>query len=179
VLGINNDPVTIKQVELEIIDHAWDNGWVTPKKPTVRTGKRVVVIGSGPAGPRLRAAAHPRRARGDRARARRPHRRPPPLRHPRVQDGEAPPRARIEQMEARAPSSARTPASGETVDIEVLLASYDAIVLAGGATAWRDLPVPGRELRGIHQAMEYLPWANKVQEGDLEQSPIDVAASTS
>jgi glutamate synthase (NADPH/NADH) small chain len=63
---------------------------------------------------------------------------------------------------------------GENVDIEVLLASYDAIVLAGGATAWRDLPVPGRELRGIHQAMEYLPLSNRVQEGDLERSPIDV-----
>ena len=60
-------------------------------------------------------------------------------------------------------------------DIEVLLASYDAIVLAAGATAWRDLPVPGRELQGIHQAMEYLPLATKVQLGDMEQSPIDVA----
>jgi glutamate synthase (NADPH/NADH) small chain len=64
---------------------------------------------------------------------------------------------------------------GGNVDIDVLLATYDAVVLAAGATAWRDLPAPGRELAGIHQAMEYLPLANKVIEGDLEHSPIDVA----
>jgi glutamate synthase (NADPH/NADH) small chain len=61
---------------------------------------------------------------------------------------------------------------GDCVDIEVLLAASDAVVLACGATAWRDLPVPGRELRGIHQAMEFLPWANRVQEGDLTEPPI-------
>jgi glutamate synthase (NADPH/NADH) small chain len=64
---------------------------------------------------------------------------------------------------------------GSTVDIEVLLATHDAIVLACGATAWRDLPVPGRELGGIHQAMEYLPWGNRVQEGDIDESPITAA----
>jgi glutamate synthase (NADPH/NADH) small chain len=78
-------------------------------------------------------------------------------------------------MEAEGTEVRTNATVGENVDIEVLLASYDAIVLAAGATAWRDLPVPGRELRGIHQAMEYLPYANQVQEGDLEHSPIDVA----
>ena len=78
-------------------------------------------------------------------------------------------------MEAEGTEFRTNATVGENVDIEVLLASYDAIVLAGGATAWRDLPVPGRELAGIHQAMEYLPLANRVQQGDLEQSPIDVA----
>jgi glutamate synthase (NADPH/NADH) small chain len=63
---------------------------------------------------------------------------------------------------------------GQNVDIDVLVASHDAVVLACGATAWRDLPIPGRELGGIHQAMEYLPYANRVQEGDLSESPIDV-----
>ena len=93
VLGINADPVTIKQVEVEIIDRAWDEGWVTPQVPSVRTGKRVAVIGSGPGRARRRPAAHPRRPRRRRARAGRPHRRAAALRHPRVQDGEAPPRS--------------------------------------------------------------------------------------
>jgi glutamate synthase (NADPH/NADH) small chain len=82
---------------------------------------------------------------------------------------------RIAQMEAEGTEFRTNATVGENVDIEVLLASYDAVVLAAGATAWRDLSVPGRELAGIHQAMEYLPFANKVQEGDLAASPIDVA----
>ena len=92
VLGINADPVTIKQVEVEIIDRAWDEGWVEPQLPSVKTGKRVVVIGSGPAGLAAAQQLDPRRPRDRRARARRPHRWPAALRHPRVQDGEAPPR---------------------------------------------------------------------------------------
>jgi glutamate synthase (NADPH/NADH) small chain len=63
-------------------------------------------------------------------------------------------------------------AVGTDVDVDILLGSYDAVVLACGATAWRDLPIPGRELAGIHQAMEYLPWGNRVQEGDIDASPI-------
>ncbi len=82
---------------------------------------------------------------------------------------------RIAQMEAEGTEFRTNATVGENVDIEVLLASYDAVVLAAGATAWRELSVPGRELAGIHQAMEYLPLANKVQEGDLSASPIDVA----
>ncbi|MEX1105998.1 MAG: glutamate synthase subunit beta, partial [Ilumatobacteraceae bacterium] len=82
---------------------------------------------------------------------------------------------RLAQMEAEGTEFRTNATVGENVDIDVLLASYDAIILAAGATAARDLPVPGRELVGIHQAMEYLPFANKVQEGDLESSPIDVA----
>ena len=111
-----------------------------------------------PGRPRRRPAADPRRPRRRRARAGRPHRRAAALRHPRVQDGEAPrrPAARA-RWRPRAPSSAPTPRSATNIDIDILLASNDAIVLACGATAWRDLPVPGRELDGIHQAMEYLP----------------------
>ena len=75
-------------------------------------------------------------------------------------------------MEAEGTEFRTNAGVGETVDVDVLRASYDAVVLACGSTAWRDLNVPGREFNGIHQAMEYLPWANKVQEGDLEDSPI-------
>ena len=82
---------------------------------------------------------------------------------------------RLAQMEAEGTEFRTNATVGENVDIEVLLASYDAIVLAAGATAARELPVPGRELAGIHQAMEYLPLANRVQQGDLASSPIDVA----
>jgi glutamate synthase (NADPH/NADH) small chain len=77
-------------------------------------------------------------------------------------------------MEAEGTEFRTNAVVGENVDIEVLRASHDAIVLACGATAWRDLPIPGRELGGIHQAMEYLPFANRVQLGDIERSPIDV-----
>jgi glutamate synthase (NADPH/NADH) small chain len=77
-------------------------------------------------------------------------------------------------MEAEGTEFRTNATVGDGVDIEVLLASYDAIVLACGATAARDLPIPGRELGGIHQAMEYLPLSNRVQEGDLDHSPIDV-----
>jgi glutamate synthase (NADPH/NADH) small chain len=81
---------------------------------------------------------------------------------------------RLAQMEAEGTEFRTNAVVGDNVDITVLQASYDAIVLACGATAWRDLPVPGRELANIHQAMEYLPLANRVQLGDIERSPIDV-----
>ena len=75
---------------------------------------------------------------------------------------------RLAQMEAEGTEFRTNAAVGDGIDIEVLLASTDAIVMACGATAWRDLPVPGRQLQGIHQAMEYLPWSNRVQEGDID-----------
>ena len=80
---------------------------------------------------------------------------------------------RLEQMRAEGTEFRTNAEVGRNVDIDVLLASSDAVVLAMGATAWRDLPIPGRELRGIHQAMEYLPMANRVQEGDTDSYPID------
>jgi glutamate synthase (NADPH/NADH) small chain len=82
---------------------------------------------------------------------------------------------RLEQMRAEGTEFRTEAVVGENIDIDVLRASHDAIVLACGATSWRDLPVPGRELQNIHQAMEYLPNANRVQLGDMERSPIDVA----
>ncbi len=82
---------------------------------------------------------------------------------------------RLAQMEAEGTEFRTDAEVGRNVDIDVLLASYDAVVLAVGATASRDLPIPGRELSGIHQAMEFLPWANRVQEGDLAETPISAA----
>jgi glutamate synthase (NADPH) small chain len=174
VLGINSDPVTIKQIEVEIIDRAWDEGWVTPQTPSVRTGKRVVVIGSGPAG--LAAAQQLTRAGHDVVVLERADRIGGLLRYgiPEFKMEKRHLDRRIAQMEAEGTEFRMKAGVGDAVDIEVLLASYDAIVLACGATAWRDLPIPGRELGGIHQAMEYLPWSNRVQQGDLPTSPIDV-----
>jgi glutamate synthase (NADPH) small chain len=174
VLGINDDPVAIKQVEVEIIDRAWDEGWVTPQRPTVRTGKRLVVVGSGPAG--LAAAQQLTRAGHEVIVLERSDRIGGLLRYgiPEFKMEKRHLDRRLAQMEAEGTEFRTNATVGENVDIEVLLASYDAVVLAAGATAFRDLPVPGRELGGVHQAMEYLPLSNRVQEGDLDQSPIDV-----
>ncbi len=175
VLGINQDPVTIKQVEVSIIDRAWDEGWVQPVLPSVDRQEG----GGGrlrPGRPGRRPAAHPRRPHRGGVRAGRPHRRPAALRHPRVQDGEAPPRPapRADGGRGHRVPHRRQRGSGTSPAISSS-ADFDAVVLAGGATTARDLPIPGRELGGIHQAMEYLPHANRVQEGDLERSPIEVA----
>ena len=176
VLGINADPVTIKQVEVSIIDRAWDEGWVTPIRPAQMTGRRVAVIGSGPAG--LATAQQLTRAghavvvyeRADRIGGLLRYGIPEFKMEKRVLD------RRLAQMRAEGTDFRTGVSVGDDVSIEELREEFDAVVIATGATAWRDLPIPGRELDGIHQAMEYLPWANRAQEGDLGIDEVPIHA---
>src|SRR5207248_1201799 len=168
-------PVTIKQIEVEIIDRAWDEGWVEPVIPATKTGKRVAVVGSGPAG--LAAAQQLTRAghsvvvfeRADRIGGLLRYGIPEFKMEKRFLD------RRLAQMEAEDTEFRVNVNVGVDVSAEQLRAEFDAIVLAGGATAWRDLPIPGRELRGIYQAMEFLPISNRVREGDLAAPTISAA----
>jgi glutamate synthase (NADPH/NADH) small chain len=173
VLGVNQDPVAIKQVEVEIIDHAFREGWVVPQVPSIKTGKRVAIIGSGPAG--LAVAQQLTRAGHDVVVLERADRIGGLLRYgiPEFKMEKVHLDRRLEQMRGEGTEFRTNADVGGSIDIEVLRASHDAIVLACGATERRDLNVPGRELNGIHQAMEYLPIANKVQEGDATTYDID------
>jgi glutamate synthase (NADPH/NADH) small chain len=175
VVGISGDPVTIKQVEVSIIDRAWDEGYVAPSIPERQTGKTVAVIGSGPAG--LATAQQLARAGHTVAVYERADRIGGLLRYgiPEFKMEKHHIDRRLEQMEAEGVIFRTGVNVGTDITVDELKAKYDAVVIAVGATAWRDLDAPGRELPGIYQAMEYLPGANRVQEGDYGQAPIDVA----
>jgi glutamate synthase (NADPH/NADH) small chain len=166
VLGINNDAVTIKGIEVSIIDRAFDEGWVTAQPPLVRTGRRVAVVGSGPAG--LAAAAQLNRAghlvtvleRADRVGGLLRYGIPAFKLEKRFLD------RRLELLREEGVEFRTNCNVGVNVSVEDLRREFQAIVLAGGATAPRDLKIPGRELPGIHFAMEYLTESNRRCEGD-------------
>ncbi|MCF8571592.1 glutamate synthase subunit beta [Gordonia sp. HY002] len=172
VLGINQPAVTIKQVEVELIEKAWDTGSVDPVLPDRKSGKKVAVVGSGPAG--LAAAQQLTRAGHDVTVFERADRIGGLMRYgiPEFKMEKRFIDRRLEQMEAEGTAFRAGVNVGVDVTVEQLRGDYDAVVLANGSTIGRDLPIPGRELDGIHQAMEFLPQANKVQHGDTVENQI-------
>jgi glutamate synthase (NADPH/NADH) small chain len=166
VLGINEKPVTIKLIEQNIIDHAWKEGWIVPEPPSARTGKKVAVVGSGPAG--LACAAQLNKAgqnvtvfeRADRIGGLLMYGIPNFKLEKRFVE------RRVKLMEDEGVKFVANANVGKDVKVEKLRRDFDAIVLCGGATKARDLNVPGREFDGIHLAMNYLPLQNKRNLGD-------------
>jgi len=173
VLGINQDPVTIKQVELRTIEDAFNAGLVKPLAPDRLSGKTVAVIGSGPAG--LAVAQQLTRAGHTVVVYERDDKVGGLLRYgiPEFKMEKSILDRRIAQM-VREGTRFRTGINvGVDVTAATLRTKYDAVVLAVGSTTRRELNIPGRELKGIHQAMEYLPWGNKYALNEISQSPID------
>jgi glutamate synthase (NADPH/NADH) small chain len=178
VLGINNPPVTIKNIECAIIDHGWENGWVKPEPPKKRTGKKVAVVGSGPAG--ISAAAQLNKAghlvavfeRADRPGGLLMYGIP----NMKLDKNEVVMR-RIKQMEDEGIKFICNTEVGKNYPAEKLLKEFDAVILATGATKPRDLPIPGRELKGIHFAMDFLTANTKsILDGHKNGSFIDATA---
>ena len=165
-LNINNDAVGIKSIEHAIIDKGWEMGWVVPQPPKRKTGKRVAVVGSGPAG--LAAAQQLGRAGHEVIVFEKSDRVGGLLRYgiPDFKMEKSHIDRRVTQMEAEGVQFRTSQNIGVDTPASVLLADFDAVVLSGGAELPRDLPVPGRELAGIHFAMEFLPQQNKVVAGD-------------
>lgn len=177
VLGINEPPVTIKQIEKAIIERAWEEGWITPEPPETRTGKRVAVVGSGPAG--LAAAQQLNRAghsvtvfeKADRVGGLLRYGIPDFKLEKQFID------RRLEQMEAEGVVFTTKAHVGADIPVADLRRDFDAILLAGGAEQPRDLRVPGRELKGIHFAMDFLPQQNRRCAGDrIERRDAILAA---
>jgi glutamate synthase (NADPH) small chain len=186
VLGINDDPVTIERIEYEIIERAWAEGWVAPVSPATSTGKRVAVVGSGPAG--LAAAQQLARAGHQVVVFERAEKPGGLLRYgiPEFKMEKAVLDRRLDQLVAEGvefrcgvsvgEQAQEVPAASapdaQVISAQELVDQFDSVVLAGGATLPRDLPVPGRELAGIERAMDFLKPSNLVQESALEMSPI-------
>jgi glutamate synthase (NADPH) small chain len=172
VLNINDDPVTIKTIEKSIIDYAFKEGWVTPQLPERKTGKKVAVVGSGPAG--MACAQQLARAGHDVTLFERDDRIGGLLRYgiPDFKMEKHLIDRRMQQMAAEGVTFKTGVHVGVTVKADELRRQFDAVALSGGATKPRDLPVPGRELRGIHFAMEFLPQQNKVVAGDTVRNQI-------
>jgi glutamate synthase (NADPH/NADH) small chain len=166
VLGINEDPVTIKSIEAAIIDRAWDEGWVTPRTPPQATFKKVAIVGSGPAGlaaaDQLASAGHSVTVfeKADRIGGLLRYGIPEFKMEKRFLD------RRLAVMEAEGVVFRPGVHVGVDVPASRLVSDYDAVLLAGGAEKPRDLQVPGRDLAGIHFAMEYLTLQNRRCEGD-------------
>ena len=172
VLGISSPPVTIKSIEQGIVEHAFHEGWIHPEPPATRTGKRVAIVGSGPAG--LAAAQQLNRAghsvtvweKADRIGGLLRYGIPDFKLEKRILD------RRLEQMTREGVVFKTRTHVGESVTVETLRHEFHAILLAGGSERPRDLPVPGRELEGIHFAMEYLPQQNRAVAGDAVTGQI-------
>lgn len=170
VVGIDGDPVTIKQVELRTIEEAFDRGQVRPLPADRITGKIVAVIGSGPAG--LAAAQQLTRAGHTVIVYERAEKIGGLLRYgiPEFKMEKSVLDRRLTQMEREGTRFRAGVEVGVDLKIAELKSRYDAIVIATGATKWRELDIPGKELKGVHQAMEYLPWGNKQALGELEST---------
>lgn len=174
VLGISAPPVTIKNIECSIIDRAWDEAWMLPEPPEVRTGKKVAVIGSGPAG--LSAADQLNKAGHSVTILERADRPGGLLMYgiPNMKlDKKEVVLRRIELMEKEGVKFICNATVGENVEAAMLLKDYDATVICTGATKPRDLPIEGRDLKGVHFAMEFLTANTKaLLDGGADQTPI-------
>jgi glutamate synthase (NADPH/NADH) small chain len=169
VLGISEPAVSIKLIERSVVERAWDEGWIHPEPPEQNTGKRVAVVGSGPSG--LAAAQQLRRAGHSVTVYEKNDRIPNFKLEKHVLD------RRIHQMRAEGVTFLTSAHVGGNVPVEALTEHYDAILLCGGSEQPRDLKIPGRELKGIHFAMEFLPQQNRRCEGDQLDPSLDILAT--